>query len=190
MKKLSARTRAARQRRQAQALDHACAHFGSKSALARALGVSPQAVQFWFKRIVPIERCAPIELATRGAVQCEQLREDYRVLEVRPYRRRGPVDAVYVSGPMSGLPNLNYPAFNAEARRLRDLGLRVINPAESPLPEESEWTAFLRADLIEMLAHCDTVVTLPGWEKSKGARLEISVARALGMRIVKAGELG
>jgi hypothetical protein len=39
---------------------------------------------------------------------------------------------IYLSGPMTGLPDLNFPAFHAEAARLRALGYDVINPAELP----------------------------------------------------------
>jgi hypothetical protein len=37
---------------------------------------------------------------------------------------------LYISGPMGGLPGFNYPAFNFAAKRLRDLGYNVLNPAE------------------------------------------------------------
>ena len=40
---------------------------------------------------------------------------------------------IYLSGPMSGLPELNFPAFHAEAARLRALGFEVVNPADFPL---------------------------------------------------------
>ncbi|MGE5607641.1 MAG: DUF4406 domain-containing protein, partial [Bacillota bacterium] len=39
---------------------------------------------------------------------------------------------LYLSGPMSGLPEHNIPAFNAAAARLRRLGFCVVNPAEYP----------------------------------------------------------
>jgi hypothetical protein len=91
---------------------------------------------------------------------------------------------------MTGIAELNFPAFHAEARRLRNLGLRVVNPAEVQLPPDSAWETFLRTDLIDMLTHCMTIVTLPGWERSRGAQLEVYVARQLGMRIVKAGDIG
>lgn len=37
---------------------------------------------------------------------------------------------VYVSGPMTSMPERNIPAFNAAAKRLREQGHFVINPAE------------------------------------------------------------
>lgn len=190
MKKLSARMRAARQRREHKALTAAIAQFGSITALARALGVTYQAVQDWFRKRVPLERCPQIELMTCGRVQCEQLREDFTALSVRPYRQAIPADAVYLSGPMTGIAELNYPAFNAEAARLRNLGLRVVNPAEVQLPPDATWTDFMRVDIANMVACCDTVVTLPGWERSKGARIEVGLARQLDLRVVSAGAIG
>jgi DNA-binding transcriptional regulator YdaS (Cro superfamily) len=189
MKKLSARTRAATRRREQATLDTAIATVGSASSLARKLGVSPQAVLQWRHKRLPIARCAAVETATEGAVQCEQLREDYNLNEPRPFRQRPPRDAIYLSGPMTGKPELNFPAFNAEAARLRNLGLRVINPAEVDLPPDSDWAEFMRIDLADMLEHCDTVGTLPGWERSKGASTEVYLARQLGMRVVRASSL-
>ena len=37
---------------------------------------------------------------------------------------------IYLSGPMTGLPEFNYPAFHEAARRWRAIGWDVINPAE------------------------------------------------------------
>ena len=37
---------------------------------------------------------------------------------------------IYIAGPMTGLPDLNFPTFHTEAARLRSLGHEVINPAE------------------------------------------------------------
>ena len=93
---------------------------------------------------------------------------------------------LYLSGPMTGLPENNFPTFHAEAARLRALGYTVTNPAEIDHPILG-WQAFLRRDLIEMLS-CDAVALLPGWEGSPGARLEIHVAHQVGMRIREAGK--
>jgi hypothetical protein len=37
---------------------------------------------------------------------------------------------IYISGPMSGLPNLNFPAFYAAQAKLEAEGYKVVNPAE------------------------------------------------------------
>lgn len=75
---------------------------------------------------------------------------------------------IYISGPMSGMPEHNFPAFNAEAARLRALGYDVVNPAElNPEPEKT-WHDCLRTDLMELLT-CDAIALLAGWQKSAGA---------------------
>lgn len=37
---------------------------------------------------------------------------------------------IYISGPMTGLPDFNFPAFHDAAARLRERGHEVANPAE------------------------------------------------------------
>lgn len=88
MKKLSARMLAARRRREQRHFDRVVAVVGSKSAIARELDVTVQAVQWWRKKDVPPNRCRQLEALCRGVVQCEQLREDYAETEQRPFRRR------------------------------------------------------------------------------------------------------
>lgn len=90
---------------------------------------------------------------------------------------------LYIAGPMTGLADFNRPAFRMMADRLRRKGYRVVNPAE--LPGETlnnPWDWYMRRDLAE-LVKCDGIVLLPGWEQSKGARLEHHVAVTLGMTV-------
>lgn len=94
---------------------------------------------------------------------------------------------VYVCGPMTGYPSLNFPAFNREAKRMRALGYEVINPAEICPDPMMRWEDCMRAD-IPVLITCDAVVLLPGWERSRGATLERHIAEALGMRISLAAD--
>lgn len=89
---------------------------------------------------------------------------------------------IYVAGPMTGLPNLNFPAFHAAAAQLRAEGHQVVNPAEINADPAAEWAACMRADIRELMT-CDAVFLLPGWEKSRGATLEHHIAMALGMEI-------
>lgn len=89
---------------------------------------------------------------------------------------------LYISGPMTGIEDYNFPAFNAAADQLRAAGYDVANPADGGADESKTWADYLREDL-RILLDCDAVALLPGWTESKGARLETYVAEALGMRL-------
>lgn len=89
---------------------------------------------------------------------------------------------IYLSGPMTGLPEFNFPAFNDEAARLRAMGYHVVNPAEINPANDKTWEQCLREDLREMLT-CDVLALLPNWHGSKGAHLEVQVAHRIGMQI-------
>lgn len=93
---------------------------------------------------------------------------------------------IYISGPMTGYPDCNFAAFHAAAEQLARAGWKVFNPAENfggrkDLPRE----AYLRLDLA-MLAQCEAIALLPGWEDSRGAKLEYAVACELGCEVIDA----
>lgn len=90
---------------------------------------------------------------------------------------------IYVSGPMTGIEEFNFPAFNAKASELRSQGLKVVNPAEFGEGAGLSWSDYLRKD-IRALMDCTAVYMLPGWERSRGARLEHYIAQQLGMVIM------
>jgi len=100
---------------------------------------------------------------------------------------------IYIAGPMTGLPEFNYPAFNRAAAALRAQGHHVENPAENPAPACGSWAGYMRLALPQ-LCTCDAVHRLPGWKQSRGARLESFVARVLGLEVqdfdASAGEGG
>ncbi|WP_082343684.1 DUF4406 domain-containing protein [Sulfobacillus thermosulfidooxidans] len=90
---------------------------------------------------------------------------------------------LYLSGPMSGLPDFNYPAFHAAADRLRTAGYHVINPAEHGVHPEWTYADYLRQDLLQLLTDADAVAVLPGWRTSRGTHLEVAVAHALSLPV-------
>lgn len=103
--------------------------------------------------------------------------------------------SIYTAGPMTHIPQFNYPAFDALARSLRAAGFDVVSPAELDDPDDraaalaspdgdparytghSTWGDFLARD-VKLISDggIDAVVVLPGWERSRGARLETFVA--------------
>jgi hypothetical protein len=84
---------------------------------------------------------------------------------------------------MTGLPDLNRPAFQKAAKALRKKGYKVISPPEldKHSPQRS-WEGCLRRDIAELLK-CDKIATLHGWKKSKGANLEIHIGKQLKYKI-------
>ena len=89
----------------------------------------------------------------------------------------------YLAGPMTGLPNLNFPLFHAEAARLRQEGHQVINPAEINTDPAMAWETCMRADIAQLVT-CQAIALLPGWQKSRGATLEHHIATQLGMQVI------
>ncbi len=92
---------------------------------------------------------------------------------------------IYIAGPMTGIPEYNFPAFHAEAARLRSDGHDVVNPAEIVTDTSVSWEACMRADIRELVT-CEAICLLPGFENSKGARLERRIALDLGMTVMYA----
>lgn len=91
---------------------------------------------------------------------------------------------IYIAGPMTGYPELNFPAFHAAARALRAEGHTVVNPAEINPDPETPWADCMRKD-IAVLLKCEAIYLLPKWHKSKGASLEHHVAESLGMTVLQ-----
>lgn len=114
---------------------------------------------------------------------------------------------IYVAGPMAGHDNLNEAAFRAVEKYIQDrFQLSVLIPHDIPptphggaCPEgfrrsegsEHSECCYARNDLVVMLRDCLSVVVLPGWNTSVGARLEVSVAAQTGMpiRFLDTGQL-
>lgn len=113
---------------------------------------------------------------------------------------------VYVAGPMTGIPAFNFPAFHAAAAELRAKGHEVVSPAEmdsadsqaaaEASPDGSPgsgsangetWGDFLARD-VKLMADSgiEAVYVLPGWDHSRGARLEtFAAAMIMGIKVFK-----
>lgn len=92
---------------------------------------------------------------------------------------------LYLAGPMTGYPELNFPLFHAEAARLRSLGFEIVNPAEINADPSAGWLDCMRAD-IKQLVDCDGIALLPRWSESRGATIEHNLVRGLGLRVFQA----
>lgn len=95
---------------------------------------------------------------------------------------------VYLAGPMRGLPEFNYPAFESAAKELRNRGYLVWSPHEQTEDKTLTLREYMKHDLPAVL-EADTVVLLPGWSTSAGARLEWQVASTCGIEVRKLEDL-
>src|SRR6478609_1661293 len=91
---------------------------------------------------------------------------------------------LYIAGPMTGLPELNYPAFMENQALLINYGYTVYNPANlcDIAPKDASWSWFMKMAL-KMVLESDGVAVMPGWENSQGARLEQYVALNCGIPV-------
>lgn len=89
---------------------------------------------------------------------------------------------IYVSGPMTGIDEFNYPAFHAAKEKLEAVGHEVLSPADLPIIEGWEWIDYMELDLEEVF-RAEGFGYLPGWENSKGARIERKIAELRGVPI-------
>ena len=91
--------------------------------------------------------------------------------------------AYYLAGPMRGLPNSNFPAFDEAREHLRSFGFDVLCPVEDA---SQRFSAGIAADdtnyhaqmwhCFEMVQRSEGVIVLPGWARSVGAKAEVLVA--------------
>ena len=89
---------------------------------------------------------------------------------------------IYLAGPMTGIKDNNFHAFHEVTKFLRDSGFTVFNPAELPCydPQAHDRSFYIRLD-IQHLLMADILVYLPRSELSKGALLEIEIAKQIGI---------
>jgi nucleoside 2-deoxyribosyltransferase len=90
---------------------------------------------------------------------------------------------VYISGPITGYENGNREEFEVAASGLRQMGHDPVNPQCLPHDHGKTWAEYMKEDIVAMLT-CDAVLALKGWEVSRGARMEVELALALGIRVV------
>lgn len=104
---------------------------------------------------------------------------------------------VYIVGPMSNFPFYNYPLFAALLKQWQRFQYDAKTPFElnslvwqrhfgrdfDPFTDKCEYGDPLLAEMfaedMKYLSECDIVAVAPGWENSKGSRLEIQAALTL-----------
>jgi hypothetical protein len=92
---------------------------------------------------------------------------------------------MYLSGPMTGIENYNHEFFNRVAAEFRMAGFEVCSPSEFFDGDRTRERKEYMREAVKYLLEADTVILLPGWDKSQGARLEAAIAQELDLIIVE-----
>jgi len=108
---------------------------------------------------------------------------------------------------MTGIPQFNFPAFDLASNQLEAAGYAVVSPAEiddpttraaclasetgnlDDIPSTESYGAFLGRDIEIVIDQVDGVVVLEGWEKSRGARIEVFTAVQMSKPVYHRGAL-
>lgn len=110
---------------------------------------------------------------------------------------------IYLAGPMTGIPDHNYPLFDHVTEQLRQQGHEVFNPADLTrmfygsldnflsMDSEHQLKAIrilLAKELTWIAVNAEAIYLLPGWENSYGARAEYALGAALKLELVPVPE--
>lgn len=105
---------------------------------------------------------------------------------------------VYIAGPMRGYEDYNFPMFDRATAFFEREGWIVISPAELDRLYEGwgaappwgwkgtkeDYRRFILRDIHAIIENCTAVAFLPGWEDSKGAKVERAIAEFFALEII------
>jgi hypothetical protein len=105
---------------------------------------------------------------------------------------------------MTGYPEYNYPAFERISTELRKRGWTIESPHENPAPKklihlcepkadtnamdcpdcgkEAIWQYYMELCKLQVES-CDSIILMPGWPESRGARQELEWSLELGHKV-------
>lgn len=85
----------------------------------------------------------------------------------------------YISGPMTGYPNFNYPVFEYVMQQFLSARVQVESPHTNENPQELKddalWQYMMEMCKLQM-AKCQGIILLKGWPQSRGAKRELGWA--------------
>lgn len=95
---------------------------------------------------------------------------------------------IYLSGKISGLPICEaIKNFESAENQLKGFA-NIVNPMRLRHDHDKSWQSYMKED-IRALIDCDAIAMLPNYESSKGALIELNLAKSLGFEIIYLKEL-
>lgn len=100
---------------------------------------------------------------------------------------------IYLSGKISGTNDYEE-RFDAAEKKLKEAGFEIFNPVKSGkwlerylAPKVPTWIEYMK-QAIKTMMNADYIYMLKGYKESKGARIELFIAKILQYEIIYEGE--
>lgn len=90
---------------------------------------------------------------------------------------------IYISGKITGIEDEAFKLFEIAENKLKLHGYEVVNPMKLPHNHDKSWESYMKECIVALMS-CDTIYMLSNYYMSKGAFLEIGLAKELGIMVI------
>ncbi len=90
---------------------------------------------------------------------------------------------VYIAGKISGIEEKAFELFENAEQLLIKKGFEVVNPMKLPHNHDRTWESYMKECLTEMMK-CEYIHPLPNYLESRGANIEVDLAKQLGITCI------
>lgn len=96
---------------------------------------------------------------------------------------------IYISGKISGVPSLNWRKFKDAEIILKNMRqYKVLNPHNFEQQHDKKWSSYMRVCITQLMG-CDELAALDDWQNSRGAIIEVMLAKVLGIKVYDCHDL-
>ena len=89
---------------------------------------------------------------------------------------------IYISGKITGIEEEAIKRFEFAENKLKIAGFEVVNPMKLEHNHDKSWEAYMRVCIIALMS-CNAIFMLSNFYKSKGAMIELALAKEIGMKV-------
>lgn len=90
---------------------------------------------------------------------------------------------IYISGKITGIEKEAFELFKAKEIELINRGNIVINPMDLEHNHDRSWNNYMR-ECLKHLCDCDAIYMLPNYKDSRGANIELELAKVFELEII------
>jgi hypothetical protein len=108
---------------------------------------------------------------------------DYKVTLIAEQPKEDTAKKCYISGQISGIEDIAESIFESAEEVVSKLGYIPINPMKIEHNHDKSWESYMKVDIFELMK-CDVIYVLRNWRNSKGATIEVNLAKDLGINII------